>query len=59
MIPESDFLGRDVIEIPFPPDAPLVAGLRSYDYFGDGSFYLLEAPGVRLPPSPRLCAWCR
>ncbi|EPT05047.1 hypothetical protein FOMPIDRAFT_1045711 [Fomitopsis schrenkii] len=45
MLPESDFLGREVIEIPFSTDAPVVAGLRSYDYFGDGSFYLLEAPG--------------
>ena len=54
MIPESDFLGREVVEVSFPADAPVVAGLRSYDYFGDGSFYLLEAPGVR-PPSP-LCA---
>lgn len=53
MLPESDFLGREVIETPFPADAPIVAGLRSYDYFGDGSFYLLEAPGVRSlrPPS--------
>ncbi|KAH9935471.1 uncharacterized protein B0H18DRAFT_1114212 [Fomitopsis serialis] len=46
MFPESDFLGRDVIEIPFGNDAPLVGGLKSYDYFGDGSFYLLEAPGL-------------
>ena len=44
-----------VIEIPFPADAPRVAGLRAHDYFGDGSFYLLEAPGVR-PPSPRIHA---
>ncbi|KAH9935468.1 uncharacterized protein B0H18DRAFT_1101223 [Fomitopsis serialis] len=61
MLPESDFLGRDVIEIPFADDAPIVAGLKGYDYFGDGSFYLLEAPGhcvghmlglARTTPSP-------
>ncbi|KZT72064.1 hypothetical protein DAEQUDRAFT_723223 [Daedalea quercina L-15889] len=61
MVPESDFLGREVVEIPFPEHAPLVAGLKSHDYFGDGSFYLLEAPGhcvghmlglARTTPSP-------
>jgi len=61
MLPESDFLGRDVIEIAFADDAPIVAGLKGYDYFGDGSFYLLEAPGhcvghmlglARTTPSP-------
>jgi hypothetical protein len=46
-IPDSDFEGREVIEITFKEDAPLIAGMRSYDYFGDGSFYLLDAPGVR------------
>ncbi|TFY58518.1 hypothetical protein EVJ58_g6375, partial [Rhodofomes roseus] len=49
MLPESDFLGREVVEIAFADDAPIVAGLKSHDYFGDGSFYLIEAPGVRLP----------
>ena len=52
MLPESDFLGREVVEASFPADAPVVAGLKSHDYFGDGSFYLLEAPGVRPLPSP-------
>ncbi|KZT72063.1 Metallo-hydrolase/oxidoreductase [Daedalea quercina L-15889] len=60
-LPESDFLGRDVVEIAFPDDAPTIAGLKSHDYFGDGSFYLLEAPGhcighmvglARTTPSP-------
>ena len=23
-----------------------IGGLRGFDYFGDGSFYLLDAPGV-------------
>jgi hypothetical protein len=46
-LPESDFLGREVVEIEFKDDAPTIAGFKSYDYFGDGSFYLLDAPGVR------------
>jgi hypothetical protein len=44
--PESDFLGREVVEIEFKDDAPTIAGLKAHDYFGDGSFYLLDAPGV-------------
>jgi hypothetical protein len=43
---ENDFLGRQVVEIEFNDEAPTIAGLKSYDYFGDGSFYLLDAPGV-------------
>jgi hypothetical protein len=45
-LPESDFLGREVVEITFAEKAADIAGLRSHDYFGDGSFYLLDAPGV-------------
>lgn len=25
-----------------------IGGMRGYDFFGDGSFYLLDAPGVSL-----------
>lgn len=45
-IPESDFLGREVVEIEFSEDAITINDMKSYDYFGDGSFYLLDAPGV-------------
>jgi hypothetical protein len=45
-VPESAFLGREVVEIEFKEDAPTIAGLKAYDYFEDGSFYLLNAPGV-------------
>jgi glyoxylase-like metal-dependent hydrolase (beta-lactamase superfamily II) len=42
---ESDFAGREVIEVDFAK-APLRVGhFEAYDYFGDGSFYLLNAPG--------------
>jgi hypothetical protein len=27
-----------------------IAGFPAYDYFGDGSFYLLDSPGVSLIP---------
>lgn len=37
--------GRDVKEIEFADDATRIGGLQSYDYFGDGSFYLLATPG--------------
>jgi hypothetical protein len=47
-VPESNFLGREVVEIEFLENAPSINGLKAYDYFGDGSFYLLDAPGVSL-----------
>lgn len=47
MILESDLEGP-VREINFD-DAPLEIGrFKALDYFGDGSFYLLDTPGVSL-----------
>ncbi|KAH6959602.1 hypothetical protein BKA56DRAFT_647938 [Ilyonectria sp. MPI-CAGE-AT-0026] len=40
-----EFSCRIVTEIEFPEDAPRIGGLHAHDYFGDGSFYLLEASG--------------
>ncbi|KAL9119228.1 MAG: hypothetical protein Q9187_004217 [Circinaria calcarea] len=41
---EADFKGRDVHEITF--DGQLKIGqYRAHDFFGDGSFYLLDVPG--------------
>ncbi|KIW92958.1 uncharacterized protein Z519_06807 [Cladophialophora bantiana CBS 173.52] len=41
---DADIKGRKVREISF--DESLVFGnLRAYDFFGDGSFYLLDTPG--------------
>ncbi|KAI3319513.1 beta-lactamase-like protein [Xylariaceae sp. AK1471] len=37
--------GRNVREINFAPNSTRIGDLQSYDYFGDGSFYLLDAPG--------------
>ncbi|KAI9154652.1 Cytochrome P450 monooxygenase mpaDE [Paramyrothecium foliicola] len=48
--PNSPYLARElhnrtVTEIPFPTNATRIGGLAAFDYFGDGSFYLLQAPG--------------
>ena len=38
--------GRDLVEIPFTGQGSLtIGGFRAHDYFGDGSFYLLDSPG--------------
>jgi len=43
---ESDYAGREVREINFSGPGTLNIGrFRAFDYFGDGSFYLLDAPG--------------
>ncbi|KIV77975.1 hypothetical protein PV11_09747 [Exophiala sideris] len=43
---ESDFAGRDVREISFEGKEILQFGqLRAVDFFGDGSFYLVDTPG--------------
>lgn len=43
---EVDIAGRDVVEISSDRFTIDVGGLKGYDYFGDGSFYLINAPGV-------------
>lgn len=40
----SDFANREHKELNFDTGS-LIGGLRAIDYFGDGSFYLLDAPG--------------
>ncbi|RVX70689.1 hypothetical protein B0A52_05339 [Exophiala mesophila] len=43
---ESDFRGREVREIDFDgPNVIKIGQLRAVDFFGDGSFYLLDTPG--------------
>jgi glyoxylase-like metal-dependent hydrolase (beta-lactamase superfamily II) len=40
------FRGRELREIDFDQDIGLKAGqLKAFDFFGDGSFYLLDTPG--------------
>ena len=42
---DSDAAGRNVREINFEDSGLKIGGFNAYDYFGDGSFYLLDAPG--------------
>jgi glyoxylase-like metal-dependent hydrolase (beta-lactamase superfamily II) len=44
---ESDLEGREVREIGFPSSDKgfKIGRFRAMDYFGDGSFYLLDTPG--------------
>lgn len=41
---EADFEGREVVEVSFSDDFK-IGGFQMYDYFGDGSFYILNVPG--------------
>ncbi|PSR75851.1 beta-lactamase-like protein [Coniella lustricola] len=48
---ESDYAGRELVEISFDGqgdvDGPVttIGRFAAFDYFGDGSFYLLDSPG--------------
>ncbi|KAK0624229.1 metallo-beta-lactamase superfamily protein [Immersiella caudata] len=43
---ESDYEGRELVEIEFIREKALaIGGFQAFDYFGDGSFYLLDSPG--------------
>ncbi|KAI4092054.1 MAG: hypothetical protein LQ344_003709 [Seirophora lacunosa] len=41
---ESDYAGRHLREMSFDSDLR-IGGFKAIDYFGDGSFYLLDSPG--------------
>ncbi|KAK7025179.1 Metallo-beta-lactamase superfamily protein [Favolaschia claudopus] len=41
----SDFAGRNVTKIDFTTANLTFSGLKAQDFFGDGSFYLLDTPG--------------
>ncbi|KAH9899036.1 beta-lactamase-like protein [Xylariomycetidae sp. FL2044] len=45
---EADIAGREVVGIEEADFSIQIGGFRAYDYFGDGSFYLLNAPGHSL-----------
>ncbi|KAF2813780.1 putative N-acyl homoserine lactonase AttM, partial [Mytilinidion resinicola] len=54
-IRETDYTGRTMAEVPF--DTPLKIGpFAAYDFFGDGSFYLLSSPGHAIG---HMCALAR
>ncbi|KAJ7767036.1 hypothetical protein DFH07DRAFT_1012068 [Mycena maculata] len=42
---DSDFAGRKLVPVDFTKSQLEIGGLRAHDYFGDGSFYLLDVPG--------------
>ncbi|KAM5344096.1 hypothetical protein ACJ41O_012633 [Fusarium nematophilum] len=43
---ESDYRGRNLREISFDgPNSAKIGRFPTFDYFGDGSFYLLDSPG--------------
>lgn len=44
-IPETAFLNRRVEEISFSASPLKIGSFNAVDYFGDGSFYLLQTPG--------------
>ncbi|KAI0098531.1 beta-lactamase-like protein [Nemania sp. FL0031] len=42
---ESEVAGREIEELDFNNSAIKIGGFAAVDYFGDGSFYLLNTPG--------------
>ncbi|KIY67047.1 Metallo-hydrolase/oxidoreductase [Cylindrobasidium torrendii FP15055 ss-10] len=44
-ITHGDIDGRDIQKIPFSSGDLTIAGLRAFDYFSDGSLYILDTPG--------------
>ncbi|KAF6836765.1 metallo-beta-lactamase superfamily protein [Colletotrichum plurivorum] len=45
---EADVAGRKVVGLEIDDFKLDIGGLKAHDYFGDGSFYLLDAPGHSL-----------
>lgn len=43
---ETDFKDREVMEIDFSKTSTLIGRFKAFDYFGDGSFYILEGHAV-------------
>ncbi|KAJ6584946.1 hypothetical protein B0H19DRAFT_403471 [Mycena capillaripes] len=42
---ESDLAGRKLVPINFDESSLEIGGFKADDYFGDGSFYILDVPG--------------
>lgn len=45
LLSEADFKGRELQELDFASQNLKIGRFNAYDYFGDGSFYLLDTPG--------------
>jgi glyoxylase-like metal-dependent hydrolase (beta-lactamase superfamily II) len=57
VILESDYNGRELRELSFDNEAGIKIGnFNALDYFGDGSFYVIDAPGHAVG---HLCALAR
>lgn len=56
VILQSDVEGRPLREIDFS-NAPLIGRFHVFDYFGDGSLYVLDAPGVSHLFLPCFCSY--
>ncbi|KAF5379601.1 hypothetical protein D9757_009210 [Collybiopsis confluens] len=41
----SDYAGREVVVLDFSKADLIIGGTNAHDFFGDGSFYLLDMPG--------------
>ncbi|KAK7705630.1 hypothetical protein SLS64_007997 [Diaporthe eres] len=55
VILESDYAGREIREIAFTPEKK-IGRFEAFDYFGDGSYYILNAPGHAIG---HICALAR
>ena len=56
LILESDLGGRPIREVNFDETALKIGQFKALDYFGDGSFYLLDSPGVSIRALPIISA---
>ncbi|KIV97953.1 hypothetical protein PV10_01648 [Exophiala mesophila] len=57
LLRQSDYEGRELREVSFDTKThPRIGGCLAVDFFGDGSFYLLDAPGHAIG---HLCALAR
>ena len=57
VIQENDYAGRELREVSFTGENIVMIGnFKAVDYFGDGSFYVLDAPGHAIG---HLCALAR
>lgn len=52
---ESDFAGREIEEIDFSTSNISIGRFKAFDYFGDGSFYILDSPGHAVGHINALC----
>ncbi|KAM7190382.1 hypothetical protein V8F33_009498 [Rhypophila sp. PSN 637] len=46
---ETDVAGREIVGLEGDKFTAKIGGFGAYDYFGDGSFYILDALGVTFP----------